>query len=279
MDMPLSGNTVATATSAMQAIATALRRLVMSRFYPLYNPSLSNREALMRRIVVCLTLMLLASSPSQAAPMLPGEFFTPESVFLDIDPPLFENGTNTFCWLCSDSDPGNDLKLVLSGRVGTLHAAGFPDFFTADSLGTIDVSGSQAPSFAGLNVSFSFQVMTTITTKVNPDHSTEPLPRPSVAKGVINGAVIGLPRPELELHYSGRVDGVTFLESSIFPFVVPIEGGSKGFTSEIFVDPEVAYTPGLAPPSVVPEPFSLLLLSSGLAAAVMRRRKGCSTPP
>ena len=229
----------------------------------------------MHRTVVFLTLVLLASSPSQAAPMLPGELFTPDSVLVNVDAPLFANGTDTFCWLCSDSDPLNDLQLVLRGRTpGTFGVAGFPTFFGADSIGEIVVSGSTAPSFAGLNVSFSFRVTTTITTKVNPDHSTELLPQPSIAAGVLTGGVIGFRRRELELHYGGRVDGVTFQESSIFPFVVPIEGGSKGFTSEIFVDQEVPFTPGAAPPSVVPEPVSLLLLGSGLAAAaVMRRRR------
>jgi hypothetical protein len=124
-----------------------------------------------------------------------------------------------------------------------------------------------------LNVSFTFQVATAITTKVNPDHSQERLPQPSVAEGVISGAIVGRPRRELELHYSGRVDGVTFLESSIEPFTVPIAGGSKAFTTEIFVDPEVAFTPGPSSPAVVPEPLSLLLLGSGLAAAATRRRR------
>lgn len=235
----------------------------------------------MRRIVVCLTLMFLASSPSQAAPMLPGELFTPESVFLSVDPPLFANGTNTFCWLCSDSQPGNDLTLILSGRpVGTFEAAGFPDFFTADTIGEIAASGP-APSFQGLNITFTFRVTTTITTKINPENNApEPLPRPSVAEGLFNGAVIGFQPRVLELHWGGRVDGVSVQESSIPQLLfVPPEGASKLFTSEIFVDPEVPDTPGPEPPSVVPEPFSLLLLSSGLAAALMRRRRGCPTPP
>lgn len=232
----------------------------------------------MRRIVMSLALLLLASSPSQAAPMLPGELFTPDSVFVQLDAPVFENGTSSFCWLCSDSDPGNDLQLVLTGRTpGTFGVAGFPDFFQADTLGEIAASGP-APNFEGLNVTFSFRVTTTITTKINPDSSPEPLPRPSVAEGLINGSVVGFEPRVLELHYGGRVGGVTFQESSIPQILfVPPEGASQGFTSEIFVAPEVAYTPGSA--SVIPEPFSLLLLSSGLAAAVIRRRRMFPTPP
>ena len=224
----------------------------------------------MRRSIVFLVLML-SSSPAHADPMLPGELFTPDAVFLNVGAPLFANGSNRFCWLCSDSDPGNNLLLVLGRRTpGTFAVQGFPGFFGADSLGGIAVNGP-APSFAGLNVTFSFRVTTAITTKVNPDHSTERLPRPSVAEGVVTGAVIGLPRRELELHYSGRVDGVSFQESSIDPFVVPIEGGSKSFTAEFFVDQEVPFTPGDA--SVIPEPMSLLLLGSGLAAAAITRRR------
>jgi len=232
----------------------------------------------MRRIVVCLTLMFLASSPSQAAPMLPGELFEPASASIQIAAPLFENGTNTFCWLCGDSDPLNDLTLVLNDRTpGTIGVEGSPSFFAAGILGEIAASGP-APNLEGLNVSFSFHVTTTITTKINPDGSPELLPRPSVAQGFVNGGVIGLENRELALNWGGRVDGVFFQESSIPQILfVPPEGDSKRFTSEIFLDQEVAYAPD--PASVVPEPFSLLLLSSGLAAAVIRRRRASTTRP
>jgi hypothetical protein len=219
------------------------------------------REAPMRRIVTCLMLLFLPPSPSQAAPMLPGEFFEPESALVQIAAPLFANGTDTFCWLCSDSDPSNNLKLVLSGRTpGTIGVEGAPLFFAADTLGEIAASGPA-------------RVTTTITTKINPHGPPELLPAPMVTKGVINGAVVGFQPRVLELHYNGLVDGVRFSESA-FPQIVfvPPGGVSKAFTSEIFLAERVAYTPAETP-SVVPEPLSLVLLSSGLAAVAFRKRR------
>jgi len=221
----------------------------------------------MRRIMLLLALML-ASTPAQGSTLLPGELFTPDSVFVVITAPVFADGTNRFCWQCDDGIPSNDLQLILGGG-SAFGVAGYPNFFGVASLGEIDVSGPAA-SFAGLNVSFSFHVTTTVTTKVNPDHSLEPLPQPSVAEGVLSGAVVGGRGRELFLHYSGRVDGVNFMESSINEITVPPEGMTKLFTSEVHVDEEIPYAPGAA---VVPEPTSLLLLGSALAAAGLRARR------
>ena len=221
----------------------------------------------MRRIILLLVLML-ASTPAQASTLLPGELFTPDSVHVAITGPVFANGTHTFCWQCGDGIPSNDLRLVLS-RGSEFGVPGYPDFFGAESLGAIAMSGPAA-SFVGLDVSFSFFVTTTVTTKVNSDHSLEQLPQPSVAEGALAGRVAGVGGRDLILQYSGRVDGVTFLESSIYPFTVPLEGMTKGFTSEIFVDAEIPYAPGA---SAVPEPTSLILLGSALAAAALRARR------
>jgi hypothetical protein len=227
----------------------------------------------MRRIIIVCALMLSASSPLGADPIVPGELFTPETVFLDISSPVFGNGTNAFCWQCGDASPSNDLRLELFG-FGPLAVPGHPDFFAAESLGGITLSGP-AESLEGLNVSFSFRVVTTVTTQVHTDDQNRPeeLPRPSVAEGVIVGAVVGFPQRELELRYSGRVGGVTFLESSIDPFIVPLGGGTKFFTSEIHVDQQFPYTPGALTPSVTPEPGSLLLIGSGLAAVALKVRR------
>ena len=167
----------------------------------------------MRRISLLFALML-SSSPAHADVLLPGDPFTPESVSLEFSQPLFGNGTNTFCWQCGDLNPSNDLQLVLERQL-PFAIPGWPDFFAGGSLGSISVNGP-APDFDGLDVSFSFQVTTTVTTKVNDDNSFEDLPRPSVATGVIPGRVIGLEGRDLVLQYSGRVGGVTFLVRSSF---------------------------------------------------------------
>jgi hypothetical protein len=222
----------------------------------------------MRRIILLLALML-ASSPAQGSTLLPGELFTPDSVFVAITAPVFANGTNSFCWQCGDGIPSNDFRLTL-GRGRAFFVPGYPGFFGADSLGAIAVSGPAA-SFVGLNVSFSFPVTTTVTTKVNPDGSPERLPQPSVAEGVLPGAVVGGARGrELFLHYSGKVDGAEFREAFIDEITVPLEGMTKLFTSEIHVDKEIPYAPGAA---VVPEPTSLLLLGSALVAGGLRARR------
>jgi hypothetical protein len=221
----------------------------------------------MGRIILLLALML-ASSPAQGSTLLPGELFTPDAVSVAMTAPVFANGTNRFCWQCGDGIPSNDLQLILGGG-RAFGVQGYPVFLGEASLGAIAVSGPAA-SFAGLNVSFSFRVTTTVTTKVNPDGSRERLPQPSVTEGVLPGAVVGDGRRDLFLHYGGRVDGVEFLESSINEITVPPEGRTKLFTSEVFVDEEIPYAPG-AP--VVPEPTSLLLLGSALAAAGLRARR------
>jgi hypothetical protein len=231
----------------------------------------------MRRISLLLALML-SSSPAHADVLLPGDPFTPESVLIELSQPLFGNGTNMFCWQCDDASTANDLQLVLD-RGAPFYAAGFPDFFTAGSLGSISVNGD-APDFEGLDVSFSFQVTTTVTTKVNDDNSFEDLPRPSVATGTITGGVIGIGGRDLVLQYSGRVGGVTFLESSIDPFPVPPGGDSKSLTAEIFVDPSIPYSPaGPGPtPTVTPEPASLLLMGSAFVAAAFKARRSARRP-
>ena len=229
----------------------------------------------MRRISLLFALML-SSSPAHADVFLPGDPFTPESVFLEFSQPLFGDGTSTFCWQCGDLNPSNDLQLVLEGRL-PFSIPGWPDFFAADSIGAISVNGPAA-DFDGLDVSFSFQVTTTVTTKVNDDNSFEDLPRPSVATGTITGGVIGVEGRDLVLQYRGRVGGVTFQESSIDPFPIPIEGGGKTFTSEIFVDSRMPFTPAGPAPTVTPEPASLLLLGSAFAAAAFKVRRSARRP-
>ena len=64
----------------------------------------------MRRIMLLLALML-ASTPAQGSTLLPGELFTPDSVFVVITAPVFADGTNRFCWHCDDGIPSNDLQL------------------------------------------------------------------------------------------------------------------------------------------------------------------------
>ena len=113
----------------------------------------AREEAHMCRIILLLMLML-ASSPAQGSTLLPGELFTPDSVFVTMTAPVFANGTNRFCWQCGDGISSNDLRLIILGGDRVFGVPGYPQFFGTALLGQIAVSGPAA-SFAGLNVSFS----------------------------------------------------------------------------------------------------------------------------
>jgi hypothetical protein len=227
----------------------------------------------MRRIILLFALMS-ASSPVHADPILPGDLFIPGSIFVDIAKPIFGNRTNTLCWRCGDASSLNDLRLLIGGGENDLHFR-YPESFAAGSIGSLSVSGP-APNFDGLNVSFTFRVTTTVTTQIHGDDRNHPedLPQPSVSKGIVMGNVFGVGGRQLILTYGGRVGAVTFVESSdplTNPFTVPLGGGSKSFTSEIFVSrDEISYAPA---PSVVPEPLSMILLGTGLAAAALKARR------
>ncbi len=111
----------------------------------------------MRRIMLLLALMS-ASTPAQGSTLLPGELFTPDSVFVVITAPVFADGTNRFCWHCDDGIPSNDLQLILGGPKpcsvsNTTRASATPknSLLTSSTTRSLKTSASTAwsPTAAG----------------------------------------------------------------------------------------------------------------------------------
>ena len=148
---------------------------------------------------------------------------------------------------------------------------GFDTFFSADTIGSVVVNGPAA-NFEGLDESFSFPATTTVTTQILVDEGNRPeqLPRASIARDLLTGNVFGLPRRDLVLRYGGRVDGVRISQASGGPFNIPLPGREVSFASENFVASKLRYTP-------IPEPASLLLLGSALAAAALKGKQALAT--
>ena len=210
----------------------------------------------MRRIMLTVALMLWASQIEAAV------LFPPDSFRLDVTAVFNDTNTNTFCWQCGDSNPLNDFQAVLQS---------FPDLTDAwtDFLpyaGSIHLQGT-ATDYLGLDANFSLRVRFTAWGAALP----ESLVRPSVSDGIIPGRILGV-EDGLAIVLEccdGRVGGVQFQQAFFpsFPFTVPPGGLQRQAAIELHFPEQIEYSP-------VPEPTSLLLLGSAVAAAALRRRRG-----
>lgn len=208
----------------------------------------------MRRIMLTFALMLWASQLEAAV------LFPPDSFTLNVRAVFNDTGTDTFCWQCGDANPLNDFQAVLDFRD---FSEGWDDFWAY--AGFLQLH-STATNYLGLEANFSLHVKLTAWGESLP----ESLVNPSVSFGVIPGRVLGVDDGNaLVLECcDGQVGGVEFRQAlwPSDPFIVPPGGLHKIAAIELIFPEQIEYSP-------VPEPASLILLGSALAAAATRRRR------
>jgi PEP-CTERM motif len=208
----------------------------------------------MRRIMLVFALMLCASQVEADV------FFPPDSFTLNVRAVFNDTGTDTFCWQCGDANPLNDFQAVLDFRD---LSAPWTDFLPYSGFLQLQ---STATNYLGLEANFSLHATLTASGASLP----ESLVNPSVSFGVIPGRVLGVDDGiALVLECcDGRVGGVEFRQAFFpsTPFIVPPGGLEQQAAIELHFAEQIEYSP-------VPEPTSLFLLGSALAAAALRRRR------
>jgi hypothetical protein len=212
----------------------------------------------MRRIMLTFALMLWASQVEASL------LFTPDFFTLDVRAVFNETGTNSFCWQCDDADPLNDFQAVLD--VQNLSES-WTDFL-GWTAGESRMQGT-ATNYLGLDAEFALKVKMTAAGASLPESLTSP----SVSFGFIRGRLLGVDLGDVTALIleccNGRVGGIQF-QQAFFPsdpFIIPPgELERRQLNLELHFPEQIEYTP-------IPEPMSLLLLGSGLAAAALTRRR------
>ena len=209
----------------------------------------------MRRVMLTFALMLWASQVNASV------LFAPDSFTLNVRAVFNDTNTDTFCWQCGDSNPSNDFRAVLENFSDLSESwTGFQTY-----AGLLQLQ-STATSYLGLDANFSLHVKLTASGASLP----ESLVSPSVSYGVIPGRLLGVDGGSAVVLEccDGNVGGVEFLQAFYpsDPFIVPPGGLQQLAAMELHFPEQIEYSP-------VPEPTSLVLLGSALAAAALRRRR------
>ncbi len=220
----------------------------------------------MRRIVLTVTLVVWTSQVDAAI------LFTPTNFTLDLSDAIFEaTGTDTYCWQCSDADPSNDLLAVLED-FPVLSDSGDQYWFSYQgAAGNVRIQGT-ATSFAGFNG----RILIRATLSASSVYVPETLANPSVSFGILDGNFLGVNDGGignlLVLNCCGGAVGPVMVQPAnlgeLFRFIPP-GGLLERENMELHFPELIEYTPV----SAVPEPTTLLLFGSALAAAALRRRR------
>lgn len=208
----------------------------------------------MRTLLVAFVLMCGFASSTLAAP------FTPDRIQLITGSPFFDDtGTNTLCIRCDDPDPFND---VMASLLSFGSSFGFwpppPDPLHLPAFlsigGIIDTRGSTAPSLDGLFGTFHIPVEMRLWNSLEPTLV-------SVTPGFLFGTVFP---SEFECCF-GVLNTVVITPTGSLrdPYF-----GGFGVVGVLEAPRPVnpAFTP-------IPEPSTLLLIGSGIAATLSQRRR------
>jgi hypothetical protein len=200
----------------------------------------------MRLVVLGIALFSIAS-PLHAAP------FTPEIFSLEVVNQRFgfdTTGDDEMCFRCDDADPANDVELALQFHGGTSGFLPFPS-----TLGSLDIGFFTAfgEDFTDLFAQFRIDVVLTLT-----QFQDSAPPLVGITPGVLFGVIFGD-------QYTCCLGMINTMDFGPTDFPQDPLMAVNHITLQVFRprDPQT---------TAVPEPMSLVLVTTGAVGWIARRR-------